>query len=118
MELPASQFNGVTLGEPLVEFSGITVVPAAGAPHPGAEFPARTSLAGDTGKRLVSGQYLHQGVSQGLPLRLHKPANLQHSGGEDSVYLTEHVWRRGVGGSGYNTAGGPIVNGTVTWNSP
>ncbi len=77
--------NGVTLGEPLVEFSG-TVVPAAGAPTAGAGVP---------------GPYVH---AKGLPLRLHKPANLQHSGGEVFRVLPHgHTcWRSGLGGSGYN----------------
>jgi type II secretory pathway pseudopilin PulG len=44
---PSVTVNGVTMGEPLIEFSG-TVVPAAGAPTAGAGVPGPYVLAGDT----------------------------------------------------------------------
>src|SRR5258707_1473521 len=69
--------NGVTLGEPLVEFSG-TVVPAAGAPTAGAGVPGPYVLAGGPGSGSVRHNRTPAGNPKGFPLRYTKPATLHN----------------------------------------
>src|SRR5260370_15060555 len=76
--------NGVTMSEPLIQFSG-TVVPAAGAPSAGVGVPGPYILAGDT---VIGGgsydhtytlAYTHRGFSfdYTTPPTCHTPAAQQ-----------------------------------------
>lgn len=58
--------NGVTLSEPLIEFSG-TVVPAAGAPTAGTGVPGPYVLAGDSGTGSFDNTYTMAYTPRGFP---------------------------------------------------
>ncbi len=58
--------NGVTMSEPLIQFSG-TVVPAAGAPTAGVGVPGPYVLAGDTGSGSYDNTYILAYTPRGFP---------------------------------------------------
>ncbi len=88
--------NGVTLGEPLVEFSG-TVVPAAGAPTAGAGVPGPYVLAGDTGSGSYDNTYTMAYTPRGFPCDYTSPPTCNTPAAKYFVYYLTDTRAGGAG---------------------
>ncbi len=88
--------NGVTLGEPLVEFSG-TVVPAAGAPTAGAGVPGPYVLAGDTGSGSFDNTYTMAYTPRGFPCDYTSPPTCNTPAAKYFVYYLTDTRAGGAG---------------------
>jgi prepilin-type N-terminal cleavage/methylation domain-containing protein len=106
--------NGVTLSEPLVEFSG-TVVPAGGAPTAGPGVPGPYVLAGDTGSGSFDNTYAMAYTPRGFPCDYTSPPACSTPAAKYFVYyLTDtRVGPAGWAGVVVTKAGRTKV---VTWN--
>ena len=89
--------NGVTLGEPLVEFSG-TVVPAAGAPTAGAGVPGPYVLAGDTGSGSYDNTYTMAYTPRGFPCNYSSPPACTTPA---ALYFVYYLTDTRAGGAGW-----------------
>jgi type II secretory pathway pseudopilin PulG len=89
--------NGVTLSEPLIEFSG-TVVPAAGAPSGGGGQPGPYVLAGDTGTGSYDNTYTMAYTSRGFPCDYTSPPTCSTPAAKYFVY---YLTDTRVGGAGW-----------------
>lgn len=81
--------NGVTMSEPLVEFSG-AVVPAAGAPSGGGGVPGPYVLAGDSGSGSFDNTYPMAYTPRGFPCDYSSPPTCNTPAAKYFVfYLTD-----------------------------
>jgi hypothetical protein len=89
--------NGVTMSEPLIQFSG-TVVPAAGAPTAGVGVPGPYVLAGDTGSGSYDNTYTLAYTPRGFPCDYTTPPTCSTPAAKYFVY---YLTDTRVGGSGW-----------------
>jgi len=106
--------NGVTLGEPLIEFSG-TVVPAAGAPSGSGGQPTPYILAGNTGTSFFDNTQNMAFTPRGFPCNYTTPPTCATPA---TTYFAYYLTDTRAGGAGWaavivTKAGRTKV---VTWN--
>jgi type II secretory pathway pseudopilin PulG len=89
--------NGVTMGEPLIEFSG-TVVPAAGAPSGSGGQPTPYVLAGDTGTGSFDNTHAMAYTPRGFPCDYTSPPTCSTPA---ATYFVYYLTDTRVGGSGW-----------------
>jgi type II secretory pathway pseudopilin PulG len=106
--------NGVTLSDPLIEFSG-TVVPAAGAPSGSGGQPSAYVLAGDTGTGSYDNTYTMAYTPRGFPCDYTTPPTCNTPAAKYFAYYLNDTRPGGTGWAAVivTKAGRTKV---VTWN--